>query len=207
MSTDTEEEILRAATAVLERGGVQALTTRAVCEAAGVKSPTLYHYFGGKDGLAATLVRRGMVQFMAKKRAIQRSDDPMQQLRDGWNVAVDFALANPALHALYTEQLRTQPGLADEAYAAMRSHVQRLVDRGVFQLGVDEAARAVWAASSGVLALVSAGRSRREVEATSRTLFDAVVTQLSAPGLADPGRLASPAKRGLRAPPAARAAP
>jgi AcrR family transcriptional regulator len=182
VSTDTEEEILRVAAEILERGGVEALTTRAVCEAAGVKSPTLYHYFGGKDGLAAALVRRGMLQFMAKKRSVQQGDDPMRQLRDGWDVAVDFALRHPALHALYTEQLRTQPELADDAYALMRSHVQRLVDRGVFKVGVDEAARVVWAASNGVLALVSAGRTRREVEAASDTLFDAVITKLSAAG-------------------------
>lgn len=181
MSTGTEEEILQAAAQVLERGGVEALTTRAVCEAAGVKSPTLYHYFGGKDGLAQALVRRGMQQFMAKKRAVQQVEDPMQQLRDGWDVAVDFALRHPALHALYSEQLRTQPELADDAYALMRSHIQRLVDRGVFKVGVDEASRVVWAASTGVLALVSMGRTKREVESTSDALFDAVVTKLSAP--------------------------
>lgn len=37
--------------------GVQ--TTRAVCKAAGVTSPTLYHHFGDKDGLALALVRQG----------------------------------------------------------------------------------------------------------------------------------------------------
>ena len=180
LSTETEELILRAAAEVLERGGVEALTTRAVCDAAGVKSPTLYHYFGGKDGLAAALARRGMMQFMAKKRGVQQGDDPMQQLRDGWNVAIDFALRHPALHALYTQQLRTQPELAADAFALMRSNVQRLVDRGVFKGGVDEASRAIWAASSGVLAMVSAGHKRREVEATGDTLFEAVVTHLGA---------------------------
>jgi AcrR family transcriptional regulator len=177
---DTQELILRAAAEVLEHGGVQALTTRAVCDAAGVKSPTLYHYFGGKDGLAAALVRHGMAQFMSKKRAVAPSDDPMQQLRHGWNAAVEFALRHPALHALYTDQLRTQPDLASDAYALMRSHVQRLVDRGVFKTGVDAAARAVWAASNGVLGLIAAGHAKREVEATSAILFEAVVARLSA---------------------------
>lgn len=184
MSTDTEEEILRAAAEVLERGGPAALTTRAVCEAAGVKSPTLYHHFGDKDGLAAALVRRGMAEFVARKRALPDTDDPMQQLRAGWDQAVDFALKRPALHALYVEQLRTQPRLGDEPYALMRARVQRLVDRGIFKIGVDEAARAVWAGCSGVLALTGSGLTRREVQATSDILFTAVVDQLSKAGRA-----------------------
>ena len=179
MATSTEEDILLAAAEVLERGGPAALTTRAVCDAAGVKSPTLYHHFGDKDGLAAALVRRGLAEFLARKRAVADSDDPMQQLRAGWDQTVDFALKRPALHALYVEQLRTQPELADEPYALMRARVQRLVDRGIFKVGVDEASRSIWAGCNGVLALLSRGISRREIEATSDTMFKAVVAHLS----------------------------
>ncbi|MCH2558392.1 MAG: TetR/AcrR family transcriptional regulator [Alcanivorax sp.] len=179
LSSSTEDAILSAAAEVLERGGVAALTTRAVCEAAGVKSPTLYHYFGDKDGLATALVRRGWAEFMARKRAAPDTDDPMTLLRTGWDQAVDFALKRPALHALYAAQLRIQPELANDAYALMRGRVQRLVDRGVFKVTVDEAARAVWAGCNGVLALTGRGLSRREIEATSDLLFDAVVARLS----------------------------
>lgn len=181
MSSTTEEDILKAAADVLEHGGPQALTTRAVCDAAGVKSPTLYHYFGDKNGLAAALVRRGMSEFMARKRAAPDTNDPMQQLRAGWDVTVDFALKRPALHALYMEQLRTQPELASEAYALTRARVQRLVDRGVFRVGLEEASRAVWAGCNGVLALAGTGLSRRDLEATSKLLFEAVVARLSCP--------------------------
>ncbi|UUX97700.1 TetR/AcrR family transcriptional regulator [Aquabacterium sp. J223] len=178
MSNDTEEAILAAAAELLERGGPAALTTRAVCDAAGVKSPTLYHHFGDKDGLAAALVRRGLAQFMARKRSVPQTDDPLQQLRAGWDEAVEFALKRPALHALYVEQLRSSPDLAADGYALMRARVQRLVDRGVFRLGVDEAARAVWAGCNGVLSLTAQGAGRREVEATSDLMFDAVVSRL-----------------------------
>ncbi|GAP37809.1 helix-turn-helix domain-containing protein [Piscinibacter sakaiensis] len=178
MREDTEEVILAAAAELLERGGPAALTTRAVCEAAGIKSPTLYHHFGDKDGLSAALVRRGLAQFMARKRAVQDTDDPLQQLRAGWDEAVAFALQRPALHALYTQQLRQQPALAAEAYGLVRARVQRLVDRQVFRIGVDDAARAVWAGCNGVLSLVAQGAARREVEAASALLFDAIVAQL-----------------------------
>lgn len=179
MSSDTEQAILRAAAEVLERGGPAALTTRAVCEAAGVKSPTLYHHFGDKDGLALALVRQGMAEFMARKRAVPAGDDPLVQLRHGWDQAVEFALKRPALHALYMAQLRSQPQLAEEGYALLRGRVQRLVDRGVFQVGVEEASRALWAACNGLLAVADSYKSRREVEATSALLFEAVVARLA----------------------------
>lgn len=178
-SSGTEEEILRAAAEVLERGGPAALTTRAVCEAAGVKSPTLYHHFGDKDGLAAALVRRGLAEFMGRKRALPDTDDPMQLLRAGWDQTVDFALKRPALYALYAQQLRSQPQLAHAAYELTRARVQRLVDRGVFKVGVEQATRTVWAGCNGVLALMGSGPTRREIEATSDMLFEAVVARLS----------------------------
>lgn len=177
-SSGTEEDILRAAADVLERGGPAALTTRAVCEAAGVKSPTLYHHFGDKNGLAAALVRRGLAEFMARKRATPDTDDPMQLLRAGWDQTVEFALKRPALYALYAEQLRTQPQLADAAYELTRARVQRLVDRGVFKVGLEQATRTVWAGCNGVLALMGAGLTRRDIEATSEMLFEAVVRRL-----------------------------
>ena len=178
VTNDTEEAILAAAAELLERGGPAALTTRAVCDAAGVKSPTLYHHFGDKDGLSAALVRRGLDQFMARKRAAPETDDPMQQLRSGWDEAVEFALKRPALYALYAEQLKSSPELAAESYGLMRARVQRLVDKGVFRLDVDEAARAVWAGCNGVLSLTSRGVAKREIEATSDLMFGAVVSRL-----------------------------
>ena len=85
---DTEVEILDAAATLLEAHGAAGLTTRAVCEAAGIKAPTLYHHFGDKDGLERALVRRGMAEFMQRKRAPAATADLLEQLRFGWDVAV-----------------------------------------------------------------------------------------------------------------------
>lgn len=178
---DTETAILDAAVALLEADGPAGLTTRAVCEAAGVKAPTLYHHFGDKDGLERALVRRAMAEFMQRKRAPAATADPLEQLRFGWDVAVEFALKRPALHALFAQHVRSHPDLAAEGYALMRARVQRLVDTGRFRLPTDAAARAVWAASQGVLSLVGQSAARKDVEATSSLLFDAVVNALSQP--------------------------
>jgi AcrR family transcriptional regulator len=178
---DTETAILDAAAALLDAQGHAALTTRAVCEAAGVKAPTLYHHFGDKDGLERALIQRGLADFMRRKHQPPASADPLEQLRAGWDVALEFALKRPALYALLANHARAEPALVAEAYALMHSRVQRLVDMGRFRAPVDGAARAVWAASQGALSLIQGGAARKEIEAVSDLLFRAIVAELSRP--------------------------
>mgnify|MGYP002737989964 CR=1 FL=1 len=43
--------ILREAIAVITESGEQAIRTKSVASAAGVTEPTLFHYFGSREGL------------------------------------------------------------------------------------------------------------------------------------------------------------
>jgi hypothetical protein len=61
----------------------------------------------------------------------------------------------------------------------MHSRVQRLVDMGRLRGPVDATALAVWAASQGALSLVHQRVSRKDIEATSELLFDAVIARLA----------------------------
>lgn len=178
---NTETKILDAAAALLEEQGPDGLTTRAVCEAAGVRAPTLYHHFGDKGGLERALIRRGMTEFMERKRTPPPSAEPLVQLRFGWDVALEFALKHPVLYSLIAEHARAQPALIADAYALMHSRVQRLVDMGRFRGPVDATARAIWAASQGAQSLVLQGVSHKDIEAVSDLLFEAVVDKLSQP--------------------------
>lgn len=172
-------KILNAAAALLEAQGPDGLTTRAVCEKAGVKAPTLYHHFGDKGGLERALIQRGLAEFMQREGTPPVSADPLEQLRFGWDIALEFALKRPALYALIVQHARVEPALLADAYALMQARVQRLVDMGRFRGPVDTAARVVWAASQGAQSLVQQGASRKDVEAVSDLLFDAVVGKLS----------------------------
>ena len=46
---NARDRLLLAAAELLEAGS--AVSTRAVCDRAGVQAPTLYHHFGSKQGL------------------------------------------------------------------------------------------------------------------------------------------------------------
>ena len=50
-STPPAERIAPAAADLLQSGGIDAVSTRAVAAAAGVQPPTIYRQFGDKDGL------------------------------------------------------------------------------------------------------------------------------------------------------------
>jgi len=179
VASDTETAIFRAAAALLEAHGPAGLTTRAICSAAGITAPTLYHHFGGMDALAMALIRQGRAEFMSRRRA-SASADLLKQLRTHWDGAVDFTSKRPQLCALLVEQAQQHPELLNETFAEMRALVQRLVDTGRFRVPFDEAARAVLAAFNGVLSLRQWGpTTARELAATSDLIFNALITELS----------------------------
>ena len=180
VTSDTETAIFRAAAALLETHGPAGLTTRAICAAAGITAPTLYHHFGGMDSLAMALIRQGRADYMSRRRAPSASQDLMKQLRTHWDDAVDFTFKRPHLYALLVEQAQHHPELLNETFAEMRALVQRLVDTGRFRVPLEEAARAILAAFNGVLSLRQWGTtSAREVAATSDLVFTALITELS----------------------------
>ncbi|MFJ4185395.1 TetR/AcrR family transcriptional regulator [Kitasatospora sp. NPDC089509] len=90
--------MIAAATRLLEQGGRDSVTTRAVADAAGLQPPARYRRFGDEDGLLDAVAEHGFTRFLAAKQQIAPSpDDPVTELRVGWDTVVAFGLANPAL--------------------------------------------------------------------------------------------------------------
>jgi len=174
----TEDQILTAAARLLEKEGVEGVTTRAVCAAAGVTAPTLYHHFGDKDGLLKAVVARGVGAFMVQKRANRQTDDALADLKRGWDGWISFALERPKLFRLMVESTRSDPGASEEAFLLMRAVVERLESARHLNTDVDTAARTIWAASNGVLALFMQGTPVAEIKKSSELLFEAVVAKL-----------------------------
>lgn len=90
-----EGHIINAAYELLEQGGEQALTMRAVAKKAGTTTPTVYHRFKDKRDLAE-LVRERAVEKLVK--AIAPADSPEQTCER----LLDFAVANRNLYRLFT---------------------------------------------------------------------------------------------------------
>lgn len=130
--------VIEAATELLARGGQDAVTTRAVATAAGVQPPAIYRLFGDKEGLLDAVAEHGYARFLASKTSDAAPRDPVEDLRFGWDLAVEFALANPELYALmYGEPKRASVSAALETGMQMlRARIRRLAAAG--RLRVDE---------------------------------------------------------------------
>ncbi|MFB7336984.1 TetR/AcrR family transcriptional regulator [Streptomyces adustus] len=164
-SPETRERILRAAARLLAEGGSEALSTRAVCAAAGVQAPTLYRVFGDKDGLLDAVAGYGFERYLAEKHSLAPTEDPVEDLRRGWDMHVDFGLTHPAFYVLMYGTVRPghRPAAAEDAYAMLRAMLERTARAGRLRIPVDAAAQTIQATSAGVtLALISSPADARD---------------------------------------------
>lgn len=162
-SLSPRERILRATAALLAEGGREAVSTRSVGLAADVSGPTIYRQFGDMQGLLAAVAADGYAQYLRSKKARPPAEDPVDDLRQGWDLHVEFGLANPAVYVLMYGNPR--PGQAHASAAGLREVLAGLVERaagaGRLRVSVGQAVRAVEAAGVGVvLYLIAAGPPR-----------------------------------------------
>ncbi|MGW5559450.1 TetR/AcrR family transcriptional regulator [Micromonospora sp. NPDC003944] len=147
---NARDRLLLAAAELLESGGT--VSTRAVCDRAGVQAPTLYHHFGSKQGLIDAVVSHGFTQYTA----VESSGDPLDDLRQGWDRHVQFGLEHPSFYGLLYG--RAEPGkpcaVTAPAHAALRERLTAA--RGRLKVPAADAAEQVLAANVGVtLTLIS----------------------------------------------------
>src|ERR687885_144782 len=128
---DTRTKLLRAAERLLNASPDGDVTTREVCEAAGVGQPVLYRQFGDKTGLLRALVDYGFDRYLATKRAGAPSEDPIADLRQGWDTHIAFALDHPALYRLmFSPSFESVPDAAGEAMDILRGVLVRCAEDG-----------------------------------------------------------------------------
>lgn len=148
---NTRALILDKAAELLAASPTGDVSTRAVCEAAGVTQPVLYRQFGDKDGLLAAVVDRVWESYLGMKRAAEASPDPVDDLRSGWDSHTAFALANPhAYRLLFGSALTTRPEAAVEAMGLLRGVLERVAEQGGLRTSPEQAAQIMMAANTGI---------------------------------------------------------
>lgn len=184
----TRDRIVRAAASLLSEGGREAVSTRAVAEAAGVQAPTIYRRFGDMRGLLDEVASFGFSAYLREKTAREESEDPLEDLRRGWDLHVEFGLANPALYKLMYGDPGNQPAAARAAAEMLRGLVRRVAEAGRLRVGVERAARMIHAAGSGVtLTLIGAEEEDRDPAlsgATREAVLAAVTSDEAGEGAA-----------------------
>lgn len=175
-SDQTRQRVIEAAIGLLTRGGRDAVTTRAVAEAAGLQPPAIYRLFGDKDGLLDAVAEHGFTAFLATKRVDPDPQDPIADLRTGWDVAVEFGLANPALYTvMYTDPARSTSSAFKTGMGILMGRIRRLAAGGWLRVDEELAAQIIHATARGaVLTWLSLPEDRRDPALLS-TLREAMV--------------------------------
>ena len=168
------ERILTAAADLLACGGSDAVSTRAIAAAAGVQAPTLYRLFGDKMGLLDAVTAYGFERYLAEKKTLVPSDDPVADLKRGWDNHVEFGLTHPAFYVLMysmysASQPERRPAAAQEAYRMLLGLLERVAAAGRLRMPPDAAARLIHATNTGVtLSLISTPVHERDADLSSR---------------------------------------
>ncbi|TMR22275.1 TetR/AcrR family transcriptional regulator [Nonomuraea turkmeniaca] len=153
--SDREEvrrRIIDATTRLLRDKGREGVTTRTVSGAAGVQAPTIYRLFNDMNGLLEAVAADGFARYLVQKHSQALSDDPVDDLRRGWDTHIGFGLENPAHYLLMYGQ--PTPGsrtrAAVQALARLRMLVERIAVAGLLAVGVEAAVSMVHAAGVGL---------------------------------------------------------
>src|SRR5689334_10121996 len=95
----TRASIVDSAARLLREHGADAVTTRAVAQAAGMQAPTIYRFFEDKEALLDAVAEHVLATYVSGK-TVTEDADPIADLRAGWDAHIDFGLANAALFGL-----------------------------------------------------------------------------------------------------------
>ena len=197
---NARERILAAAAALVASGGSEAATTRAVAAAAGVQAPTLYRLFGDKDGLLAAVAEQVMADFVGTKSQAHGEDDPVLDLRRGWDDYVAFGLGHPAIFRLMNSSAKRPLSSATVAgLAVLARRVRRVARAGRLRVTEERAVDLIHSCGTGaVLALIAKPPAARDdLAVAAREAVMAAILDEPRPGAGGMAAMATGLRAGL----------
>jgi len=188
----TREALLGAAEQLVEQGGTEALSVRAVAEEIGSSTRAVYSTFGSKEGLVAALAKRSFDMLRDAIEGLPSTADPAGDLvQAALTVFRPMAVEHPSLFRIAflraAPDVELGPDVADAAHAGyelLAERVQRLSEAGL--LGgrdVHEATSEFNALCFGmaVTELLNPTRLRPDPERAWRAAFDTLISGFRAP--------------------------
>jgi AcrR family transcriptional regulator len=145
--------ILETAAELVAQSADADISTRAVCEAAGVTAPTLYHHFGDKEGLLAAVIDFGLAAFLESKRAaaLVVHAHVADNIRVGWDNHLEFARENPNFYKLMWAPGATAANSAavSEAYRILYERLELGAGKGQLRVSAETGTRMILSAVTG----------------------------------------------------------
>jgi AcrR family transcriptional regulator len=184
---DARTRIVSAATELLATGGRAAVTTRAVSAAAGVQPPTIYRHFGDMQGLLEVVARETLAVHVREQATRVLTNNPVEDLRRGWDLHISFGLAHPDAFAL----LYSAPSAASsvstihEGVAVLQGLITRIAEAGRLRVDVAHATQLIHAAGTGVTLTLAATPTKERDPRISETMREAILSAITVPAFAE----------------------
>jgi AcrR family transcriptional regulator len=184
-------EILDAARVLFIQEGYQGFSMRKLAEKVGYSHASMYLHFRNKAQLFDCLVEESFVQLRQRLKKLQQKymeKDPVEMLKKGGRVYVEFGLENPYAYEfafILRRKGPQQPWRPHPAFEGVRSMVRRCVEQKRFRpVDIETASQALWAAVHGVTSLLILRPSFPWV--SKRALIEQVVNRAVDSLLANP---------------------
>jgi AcrR family transcriptional regulator len=129
------------------------VTTRALTSALHIQAPTIYRIFGDKQGLLDQVALHGFSEHLATWTGWTPGADPIDSLRQGWDMHIDWGLLHPQVYSIaYGEpRLGTSSPAADAIDAILRTQIEVAAKDGLLVIPVPDAVNMIRATGVGVV--------------------------------------------------------
>lgn len=176
-----KEALLESAVRLLAAHGRIGATTRAICAEVGVGAPTLYHHYGDLNGLHQAAIRQAFTAVSACYRPRAAGGDPLQSVRDSWNMLMKFAQDHPRMCRLVIQQTinrEMEPGISS-IFDNIVSDLTELHQEGKMAIAPATAAYMFWAGAIGAAALLAHGGQGMPVDdSVAQVMLEALLAAL-----------------------------
>ena len=142
---------------MIESGGDE-FSIRNLAGRCGYTAPTIYHYFGDKEGLVAALLEERFARLLATVRTVDLGPDPVTNLQRMIGAFLRFGDEHPTFYRLIVAGTRRGADRTPPSVEAVRALLlrpwQELADAGRLYCGdPDAAGQSLWALLHGLTAL------------------------------------------------------
>ena len=154
---EARQAILDAAEALLAETGGPDFSMRSLGQRCGYSAPTVYHYFGCKDGVIEALLDTRLAELVERLEREPRAADPLAELRDLFVGLIEFNGRNPGFLALMQTlstkgEGRPAPPALDRLRERFTGRIQVLSEAGrLGELDADAAGQMLWALMHGLI--------------------------------------------------------
>lgn len=154
---DERGRILDAGTDLLTASPDGDISIRMLCAAANVTPATVYRHFSDRATLIVAIAQRAFDAYFSVKEAHSESDDPVQDIKDGWDAHLTFALDHPNHYkAMFIPGVRAPISVVTRMHELLVERLERCAATRPLAIDPETGARMILATNTGAaLSMIS----------------------------------------------------